>query len=175
MMGLLELSMIVGGALICGSILGLTFAVLGGKGWHREALRLGFQELSQDGCRLGAFRGRSAVVHRSAGNVCVEVRLRNRARLVDFLQAKEPLVNILWLSPLGRTQLDALAARCDDWSVEVSGRTLKLTGSSPFFLCPDRLIYLLDVTCDLAEGVDSIPYGGAPGRSISTWGMPSSS
>lgn len=107
--------------------------------------------------------------------MCVEVRLRNRARLVDCLQAKGPLINIQWLSPLGRTQLDALAARCDDWSVEVSGRTLKLTGNAPFFLRSDRLTYLLDVACDLAEGVDSIPYGGAPGRSMSMWGIPSSS
>lgn len=61
-MELLELSMIVGVALVCGGVLGLTFAVLGGKGWHREALRLGFRELSADGCRLGAFRGRSAIV-----------------------------------------------------------------------------------------------------------------
>ena len=122
---------------------------LGGRGsaWSRPRL-------------AGTYRGRALEAAHHAGYFRVAVRVANRARLFDEIRSSAPLPGALWLNAAAREKLFALrhgpgGARRRWWKVRVQGHavTLLCLGTET---SARHLRDLLDLACDLAEGVDSV-------------------
>ena len=129
---------------------GLTGTIWLSQGrWQRSLRRLG---LGLQGS--GIYRGRAIQVTRHGSSVVIAIRTRNSARLYDELSSEGPLPGLPWISELASMQLTTLAfARSvwDRWHIQLQGQTLKISCAT---IHPERLRFLLDLACDLADGVD---------------------
>lgn len=110
----------------------------------------------------GTYRGRAVIASEQQGVVRIDVRAVNRARLLDEISARSPLPDAPWLSPVARQRLETISAWPSSrlrsprsWMVHIQDRTVTLIcgGVPPD---PGPLNHLLDLACDLAEGVDNI-------------------
>lgn len=108
----------------------------------------------------GTYRGRAVTAAEQHGVVRIDVRATNPARLLDEISSRSPLPDAPWLCVSARERLPSLLSeaareRGQSWLVHVQDRTVTLVcGGVP----PDseRLRSLLDLACDLAEGVDAV-------------------
>jgi hypothetical protein len=110
----------------------------------------------------GAYRGRSLeAVLLHGGKARVTARIANPRRLLDRLSSDDAaLPPAPWLTAYSRAALGMLPVAGRGWNLEVRGNQLTLTAPCP---APtgdgagdSRLLRpLLDLTCDLAEGVDA--------------------
>jgi hypothetical protein len=117
--------------------------------WQRSLRTLG---LGLQGA--GVYRGRAIQVTRQGHSVTIAIRTRNTARLYDELSSEGPVPGLPWISELAAMQLTTLAfARrvWNRWHIQLRDQTLQISCATA---SPDRLRFLLDLACDLAEGVD---------------------
>jgi hypothetical protein len=107
----------------------------------------------------GTYRGRAITAAEQQGVVRVDVRAANPARLLDEISSRAPLPDTPWLGASARERLSSLTAtvreRRQSWLVHVQDRTVTLIcgGVPPN---SERLHALLDLSCDLAEGIDQV-------------------
>jgi hypothetical protein len=102
----------------------------------------------------GVYRGRAVEIDLAAdGLLCVTVRIVNEQRVFDEFSADSPLPTNAWLGDSARRALAALSAR---WSVAIRGRSLYFSYTGHDY-DPERMPRLLDLACDLADGVDASP------------------
>ena len=117
--------------------------------WQRSLKTLG---LGLQGA--GVYRGRAIQITRKGQSVTISIRTRNAARLYDELSSEGPVPSLPWITELAAMQLNTLAfARrvWDRWHIQLKEQTLQISCAT---LHPERLRFLLDLACDLADGVD---------------------
>ena len=106
----------------------------------------------------GVYRGRATEAWHHGGYLEIVARAANDAHLLDEIRSSAPLPDAPWLSAAARSGLTALKSergRRRWWKVRVQDQRVTLT-----FLGTETdaalLRDLLDLACDLAEGVDSV-------------------
>jgi hypothetical protein len=145
----------------------LALTVLGGLSclyfprlrWSKSLKTLGLAHQGE-----GVYRGRAIQVSRKGSAVTIAIRTRNSARLYDELSSEVPVPGLPWISELAAMQLNTLAfARrvWDRWHIQLQGQTLKISCAT---VRPERLRFLLDLACDLADGVDAFGEEQTPSR-----------
>lgn len=149
------------GAVLCAALVGgLLLSCVPRSRWERNLKSLG---LGLKGA--GVYRGRAIQVARQGTQVTITIRTRNEARLYDELSSDTPIPQLPWISELAAMQLTTLSfARkvWDRWHIHLSDKTLQISCGT---LRPERLRFLLDLACDLADGVDRFG-DGQPSRFI---------
>ena len=140
--------------------------------WRRAANLAGLSlEVTETGLALGGvYRSRSVRVASRDGQVEILVRAVNRARLIDQIRADGPLPEAPWLTGLARSELSALKTHTHGlgaaWSVRIADRSLVLSAAPSLARRPEQVRFLLDLACDLADGVDSVG-----GQSVVRYGI----
>ncbi len=145
--GQMPLYLVVVGLITAMGLTATTWLVQGR--WQRSLRRLG---LGLQGS--GVYRGRAIQITRNGHAVIIAIRTRNTARLYDELSSERPLPGLPWISELAAVQLSTLtfARRVwERWHIQLSGQTLQISCAT---IHPERLRFLLDLACDLADGVD---------------------
>lgn len=128
---------------------GLLYSCLPYSRWETNLKALGLGRLG-----TGIYRGRAVEVLRHGTQVTISIRTRNPARLYDALSSESPVPQLPWISELAAMQLTTLAFASrvwDRWHIELSEKTLQVSCDT---LRPERLRFLIDLACDLADGVD---------------------
>ncbi|WP_395143635.1 hypothetical protein [Armatimonas sp.] len=138
-----------GGALAIALLGGISLLYRSRLHWTRNLMVLG---LGRQG--TGVYRGRAIQVTRQGSAVTIAIRIRNPARLYDELSSEGVVPGLPWISEIAAMQLNTLAfARrvWDRWHIQLKGETLQISCAT---VRPERLRFLLDLACDLADGVD---------------------
>ena len=128
---------------------GLSYALVPRSRWGDSLRTLG---LGLKGA--GVYRGRAIQVTRQGSLVTIAIRTRNSACLYDEFSSDRPVPALPWISELASMQLSTLSfARqvWDRWDIRLKDQTLEISCAT---LRPERLRFLLDLACDLADGVD---------------------
>lgn len=129
--------------------------------WERSLKVLGL------GCKgAGIYRGRAIQVTRKGSLVSISIRTRNEARLFDELSSDTPVPTLPWISELAAMQLSTLAFAqrvWDRWHIQLRDKTLQISCDT---VRPERLRFLLDLACDLADGVDRFGEEQTPTRFV---------
>jgi hypothetical protein len=136
----------VGGA--CATALATALWRVRGR-WQRSLHTLG---LGLQGA--GVYRGRAIQITRKGHSVTIAIRTRNTARLYDELSSEGPVPGLPWISEIAAMQLSTLtfARRVwNRWHIQLRDQTLQISCAT---VRPERLRFLIDLACDLADGVD---------------------
>lgn len=126
--------------------------------WRQSFATLGLRPTPQRDWH-GVYRGRALTIELHGQAVRVSARTLNPALLLDELHSTVPLPQTPWLSPLSEMQLTAFVqapGEPERWSVHIHHHQVELACAS---VQPRQLRFLLDLTCDLAEGVDQFGEG----------------
>lgn len=107
----------------------------------------------------GSYRGRALEAGHVGQYLKVTVRVANHARILDEVRSVAPLPDAPWLNAAARAELTSLAQGRGShrrwWKVNVQGQAVTLTclGTETN---AESLRNMLDLACDLAEGVDAV-------------------
>lgn len=107
----------------------------------------------------GVYRGRALTLGFQGRALTLAARTRNPARLLDQLDSNAPLPKTPWLTTLAALELTAFVqppGEPERWQLQVQGEQLQLTCRTAR---PTQLRFLLDLVCDVAEGIDEFGEG----------------
>lgn len=136
----------------------MTTPFLSNPRWRQELTSAGLVP-KQSRAWEGVYRGRALELDFQGRSLRLSVRTRNRARLVDELRSSAPVPQVPWLTPLALVELVAFAqapGEPERWQLKIQGEQLDLTCRTAN---PSQLRFLLDLVCDVAEGVDAFGEG----------------